>query len=123
MKYEKAVDQFDQYMTSGWGTFTTYAEVGEDLFALRQVQVYANGNCLRYDRENWCDEFGSLGGARDSAKYGKLSRKEWHVEDIDRAEFESVWEQSMSAPNQPQRYTTGGREWEYLKLINRDQRT
>ncbi len=119
MRYDKAVDQLDRYLTIDWGTFTIYGEIGEDLFAMREVRVYENGNCLRYDRENWCDDFGELGSAKHTEKYEKHSRKEWVVKDIDKTEFESVWELAISAPNHPQQYTTDGRRWVCLDLIEK----
>jgi len=29
-------------------------------FAMRQVETFADGNMLRYDRTHWCDDFGML---------------------------------------------------------------
>ena len=47
-----------------WGTFVRYLELGEDSFALRQVDEYENGFLTRYDRDHWQDQFGSLADFR-----------------------------------------------------------
>jgi hypothetical protein len=73
-----------------WGDFTRYLEVGDNQFALRQVDVFENGKVLRYDPSHWCDDYGMLIGLRFSRK------PKWAVffpgaELISAAEFEKVW--------------------------------
>ncbi len=46
-----------------WGTFVRYIELGDDGFALRQVDEYQNGRLCRYDRTHWDDQFGTLARA------------------------------------------------------------
>lgn len=74
---------------SEWGTFSRYAEVAEDLRIKRQVDVFENGNMLRYDREHWVDEYGMLGDAR-------INRNQragpWGgFKEVPAQEFQSVW--------------------------------
>jgi hypothetical protein len=51
-----------------WGDTTRYLEIGDDLYATRHLDLYDNGNALRYDRENCrceirCQEVGEMVGA------------------------------------------------------------
>jgi hypothetical protein len=93
----------DQYLnaTADWGPFCRYLEFGEDQFASRHVDVYSNGNCLRYDREHWVDKFGMLAEASNSQS---CSDRRWSIEQTTRKEFEAIWNESKTAPNQPQNY-------------------
>lgn len=34
----------------GWGRVTRYLEIGDDLFAVRHIDVFENGYALLYDR-------------------------------------------------------------------------
>ena len=43
-----------------WGKFIRYTEIGEDGYAMRQIEVYKIGCILRYDRDHWCDDYGML---------------------------------------------------------------
>jgi hypothetical protein len=80
---------------SSWGLFTRYLEVGEDLFATRQVDVYESGDVLSYDRSHWVDEFGMLADAplNRNRKHGPWGS--W-VE-IGEAEFEEVWKAARAS--------------------------
>jgi hypothetical protein len=104
MRYEKARDQFDRYRTADWEHSCRYLEIAGDSFSSRQVDVCSNGNCLRYDRSIWVDEFGMLGEARHSPEYASRCQQQWAVEEITRDEFEAVRKASDTAPNQPQKY-------------------
>jgi hypothetical protein len=126
MRYEKACDQFASYENADWGKFCIYLEIADDLYVSRQVRVYENGNCLRYDREHWEDEFGSLGSARHTAQYDAACGEKWTIEKIAPEEFEAVWESANSAPNQPQRYDDSITAWtrhiEKKKLTSEQQK-
>lgn len=61
-----------------------YFEADDDLWISRQIEVYADGTVLQYDREHLDD------------RYGGLSEKPIDVDDfapfaIMQAEFEEVW--------------------------------
>ncbi len=78
------------FLASEWGEFVRYMEVADNQYAVRQIEVFDNGNVLRYDRAHWCDDFGQLLGLRFSRK------PKWAVffpgaESICAAEFERVW--------------------------------
>ena len=78
------------FLSAEWGVFVRYVEVAEDQFANRQVEVFRNGNVLRYDREHWADDFGMLLGRRFSRQ------PKWRCDFpgarmLSAAEFEKVW--------------------------------
>jgi hypothetical protein len=56
------------FVAADWGDSVRYVEVADDQFAVRQIEVFDNGNVLRYDRSHWCDDFGQLLGLRFSRK-------------------------------------------------------
>jgi hypothetical protein len=80
-----------------WGDFNRYLEIGDDLYAVRQVDVFSNGNCLRYDRSRWEDEFNMLAGM----KYNdEIWAKSWGPDTkITKDEFEKAWQLAQLAPN------------------------
>lgn len=70
-----------------WGTSTYFMEVigaGNNLCAIRQIEVYENGNVLFYDDSHFTDDYGMLCdkplGEEDIQEFG-----------ITKAEFEQVW--------------------------------
>src|SRR5687768_1456272 len=84
-------------LAAGWGKMTRYLEVGHDQYALRQVEMFENGNVLRYDRSHWCDAFGQLFGLRFSRQ------PKWAAffpggGSIESAEFERVWRAAQRSP-------------------------
>ena len=69
-----------------WGAATFYFETDESLAALRQVEVYANGRRLRYDRAHAEDEDGFLD---DGAIF---PADEWpELFEITAGEFDTEW--------------------------------
>ena len=104
--YLKAVDQGPAILepATGWGRFTRYLEIGEDLRAVRQVDAYADGHLLSYDRVHWVDEFGMLGDAKinRNRKSGPWGRSE----EIEYDEFERVWTSARASPTWPQQVAT-----------------
>jgi len=44
-----------------WGTSTFYIEVTKDGLPIRQIEVYKNGNRLKYDSNKKFDDYGGLG--------------------------------------------------------------
>ncbi len=86
MIHEKATDQQypDWDSKSAWGSFTRFLEYGDDGFPVRHVDMFANGNALRYDRTHWIDKFGVLADAH---------RRVWGpAEPITELEFAEAWE-------------------------------
>ncbi len=41
----------------GWGFSTQYSETDEELFPIRQIEIYDNGIALKYDNEHLEDRF------------------------------------------------------------------
>jgi hypothetical protein len=71
-----------------WGEFVRYIEFGGDNFALRQVDEFANGFLVRFDRVHWDDQFGTLADFR----LGKRWVEHWGEPDyIDEELFEAKW--------------------------------
>jgi hypothetical protein len=83
-----------------WGRFTRYLEIGEDLWTVRHIDVFENGNLLSYDRIHWVDDFGMLADARikRSEKQGPWG----HSEEIEAVEFERAWSAARASPMWPQ---------------------
>jgi hypothetical protein len=79
-----------------WGAFCRYGQIAEDLYMSRQVDVFENGFALSYDRDHWCDDFGTLGGLRFCRR---LWEKAWGpLIEIDRPTFEELWQDSELSP-------------------------
>jgi len=112
MIYLKATIMQHYEPQSAWGSATRYLEISEDLYASRQVDIYENGNALRYDRANWMDEFDSIAGAKyDHDRWVKA----WGPDEkITATEFEAAWRLAESAPNQPQAYRNEAGPWPML---------
>jgi len=75
-------DEFDD-----WGFVTFYLEIDENLFSRRQIEIYDNGNFLKYDYEHQSDKFGML--ADQSLKE---TFEDANFMEISQDEFESVWD-------------------------------
>ena len=78
------------FLAAEWGEFFRYVEVADDQYARRQVEVFDNGNVLRYDRSHWCDDFGMLLGLRFSRK-PKWASFFPGAKVISADEFEKAW--------------------------------
>ena len=88
---------YQRHDDTDWGRITQYREVADDQFAFRQVDVYENGNVLRYNRSHRRDDYGSLTGR----KFGR--KPKWAVdfpgaEMISASEFEKVWQKALMSP-------------------------
>jgi hypothetical protein len=77
---ESRGDRFDD-----WGTSLWYFEVDDDLWPSRQIEIYASGDVLTYDRNHIEDDYGGLSEAA-------LDDPEWDAFEISSADFERVWE-------------------------------
>ena len=98
MWYFKAPGRLMQAsLAADWGRITRYLEVADDQHAVRQVDVFENGNLLRYDRSHPRDEYGFLMAL-------KFSRKpKWALffpgaEMISDDQFEKVWRSAQWSP-------------------------
>jgi hypothetical protein len=69
-----------------WGFITFYHEIDEDFYATRHLEIYDNGNVLKYDDEHWDDEFGMLA---DQSLEDALEDSD--TIEISQAEFEEIW--------------------------------
>ena len=101
MRFMKALDQgpFVPGPLADWGLFTRLIEIGEDLYAVRHIDVFTSGRFLRYDRIHWVDGFGMLAGAWFG--WGEIKRPEWQIQTIGEAEFELEWEAAGRSPQWP----------------------
>jgi len=76
-------DEFDS-----WGKSLWYFEIGEDKYITRQIEVYENGNRLKYHSEKKFDDYGGLGT-------DPLDVTEFKDFEIDKNEFEIEWGKSV----------------------------
>ena len=75
-----------------WGPFTVFLEI-DDQHVSRQVNVYEDGQILRYDRSHWCDDFGMMFIGRFSRK-----QKAAHGYDVtDAKEFNKQWRRALQS--------------------------
>jgi hypothetical protein len=84
-------------LAEGWGKFSRYVEVGDDQLAVRQVDIFENGEILRYDREHQWDNYGMLIGLKFSRK-PKWAAFFPGAEVISKDDFETVWRSAQSSP-------------------------
>jgi hypothetical protein len=83
-------------LSADWGNFTWFVEVGDDQRAIRQVNVFDNGNVLHYDRSHNWDDYGMLLGLKFSRK-PKWSKFFPGAELISADDFERVWRLAQSS--------------------------
>src|SRR2546421_2944434 len=69
-----------------WGEATYWLEVNDRGDAERELQVYPNGNVLRYDREHPGDRYGAL-----DIMVVDGDEEAWAEYQITREEFEEQW--------------------------------
>jgi hypothetical protein len=98
MRWEQAIDQGPLMPgpIAEWGKFSRYTEIGDDDYAVRQVDEFESGKLLRYDRSHWTDKFGMLA----DATLPKVPRKKspWKVVTITANEFEQIWARAENSP-------------------------
>ena len=84
-------------LAADWGECVRFVEIGDDRYAVRQVEVYSGDRVLRYDRSHWCDRFGQLFGCLFSHKQKAIASRRGAIE-IDGKEFERTWRAASSSP-------------------------
>lgn len=84
-------------LAADWGECVRFVEIGDDRFAVRQVEVYSGGRVLRYDRSHWCDRFGQLFGCLFSHKQKAITGRPG-ANIIDAKEFERSWRAALGSP-------------------------
>jgi hypothetical protein len=83
-------------LAADWGECIRYVEIGDDRYAVRQVEVYNSGRVLRYDRSHWCDRFGQLFGGLFSQKQKAIDGR-LRAEVIEAKEFERAWREALGS--------------------------
>ena len=79
---ESRGDEFDS-----WGTSVGYFEIGPDGYPARQIEIYADGTCLKYEEQHTHDKYGGLGDQQ-------LDLGEFAPFEISSTEFEAAWSTS-----------------------------
>lgn len=71
-------------LTDSWGTSIYYFETDEQLNVIRQMQVFKNGQVLKYSSDFIDDEFGMLSDQQ-------LDKSEFEEFAIDATDFITIW--------------------------------
>lgn len=74
-----------------WGFLNWFVEVDEEMFPVKQIEIYDNGKILKYDTQHLSDEFGFLA---DQA-VEEPGDDEIKVLEITQKEFEEVWNSTI----------------------------
>ena len=72
-------DEFDS-----WGPSVWYFEIAPDRYPMRQIEVYADGTILKYDKQHADDQFGGLG-------VQQLDVEDFEPFEISSSEFDAAW--------------------------------
>ena len=71
-------------MTDDWGVSIFYFETDDSLNVFKQIQIFENGNILKYDELNNEDEFGAMADQ-------SLEEEEFLDCEISKEEFYNIW--------------------------------
>ncbi|MFN3773657.1 hypothetical protein [Cloacibacterium normanense] len=71
-------------LTDDWGVSIFYFETDDSLNFLKQIQIFENGNILKYDELNNEDEFGAMADQ-------SLEEEEFLDCEISKEEFYNIW--------------------------------
>ena len=82
--FKRAWDEMINDSMKSWGTSVWYFEVGIDAYPIRQIEVFENGNRLKYHESKLEDDYGGLGDQ-------PLELDEFQEFEIKKEEFESEW--------------------------------
>ena len=74
-------------LTDDWGTSDYYFETDDNGNVLRQIQIFANGNCLKYDLDYLDDKYGGLSEV-------SLDLSDFKEHRTNQAVFDQAWESS-----------------------------
>ena len=75
-------DEFDS-----WGTSIWFFEVGENKYITRQIELYENGNRLKYHSDKTFDDYGRLSDQ-------PIDLEEFKEFEIEKDDFEHEWGKS-----------------------------
>jgi len=87
---------------AAWGPCTVYFEIGEDLWPVRQAEVFENGEMLSYDCAHWWDGYGMLSDCRRR----RPGASGGSGEEIGAEEFERVWATARRSATWPRQVST-----------------
>ena len=71
-------------LTDDWGVSIFYFETDDSLNVFKQIQIFENGNILKYDELNNENEFGAMADQ-------SLEEKEFLDCEITKEEFYNIW--------------------------------
>lgn len=71
-------------LTDSWGNSTYYFETDLNLNVTKQLQLFQNGRTLKYDLQNFENEYGFLTDQ-------PLDREEFSNDEIEKEEFYKIW--------------------------------
>ena len=71
-------------LTDNWGVSIFYFETDDSLNVFKQIQIFENGNILKYDELNNEDEFGAMADQ-------SLEEEEFLDFEIPKEEFYNIW--------------------------------
>ena len=71
-------------LTDDWGVSIFYFETDDSLNVFKQIQIFENGNILKYDELNNEDEFGAMADQ-------SLEEEEFLDFEIPKEEFYNIW--------------------------------
>jgi hypothetical protein len=71
-------------LTDDWGVSIFYFETDDSLNVFKQIQIFENGNILKYDELNNEDEFGAMADQ-------SLEQEEFLDFEIPKEEFYNIW--------------------------------
>ncbi len=87
-------DRYERTQPLRWGAFVRYLEFDVDGYPVRQVDAFANGFLLRYDRSHREDRFGNLAQFKLESSW----RDHWGIfATISRADFENLWDDAADS--------------------------
>lgn len=84
MKYFKAEYAEGRQKHTDWGSVIVYYETTDDFAPSRQVEIFQNGNSLKYDTSNDTNQFGVL-------QVNGLKLAQSNGKPVDKGEFDQFW--------------------------------